>query len=289
MSIIKSTIKTAITKIYQYKATTQLSQLRNTKTLQTGKIATAIHDAIRNELDPVERQWVDRIEEKRRALNNSTEKISKTDFGAGNPDLTQTEDEMYEGVTRDTTVGKTCRKASKPYFWSLLLFKLIREFRPSICIELGTCLGISGAYQASAQKINKNGNLITLEGAKSLAALAEKNLQQLGLDNAEVVCGRFQDTLDRVLTENKPIDYAFIDGHHDEKATILYFEQFLPCLSKNSMIIFDDISWSDGMRNAWETIKNHKAVKISVDLGVIGICVLDDNIDKKYSFRIPMF
>jgi len=53
---------------------------------------------------------------------------------------------MYQGVNMDTTVGKTCKIASKPYFWSLLLFKLIREFKPSNTIELGTCLGISGAY-----------------------------------------------------------------------------------------------------------------------------------------------
>ena len=92
-----------------------------------------------------------------------------------------------------------------------------------------------------------------------------------------------------VMTENKPIDYAFIDGHHDEKATISYFEKFIPHLSKNSIIVFDDISWSDGMRHAWENIEKNKVVKISLDLGVIGICVLDENIDEKYSFRIPMF
>ena len=70
------------------------------------------------------------------------------------------------------------KKGSKHYFWSLLLFKLIREFKPLNSVELGTCLGISGAYQAAAQKLNKSGRLITLEGAKSLASLAEKNLQK---------------------------------------------------------------------------------------------------------------
>ena len=196
---------------------------------------------------------------------------------------------MYQGVTKVTTVGETCQIASKPYFWSLLLFKLIREFKPSNSIELGTCLGISGAYQASALKLNKSGRLVTLEGANSLAALAEKNFQQLGLDNVHVVSGRFQDILDTVLTENRPIDYAFIDGHHDEKATISYFEKFIPFLSKNSIIVFDDISWSDGMRNAWKNIEKNIVVKISLDLRAIGICVLDENIDEKYSFRIPMF
>ncbi len=286
---MKSIIKQIVKRTYRYQAEIKLSQLRNTKKPEADKIVNAVHDALKNNLDPEEKKWVSRIEEKRRVLSNSSTKISITDFGAGKPELSLTESEMYQGTTRDTTVGETCQIASKPYFWSLLLFKLVREFKPSSSIELGTCLGISGAYQASALKLNKSGRLTTLEGAKSLASLAEKNFQQLGLDNAHVVSGRFQDNLDRVLTENKPIDYAFIDGHHDEKATISYFEKFIPHLSKSSIIVFDDISWSDGMRHAWENIEKNKIVKISLDLGVMGICVLDENIDEKYSFRISIF
>jgi len=289
MSTIKSINKSIVKKVYRYQAEIKLSQLRNIKKPTAEKIANAIRDTLKNDLDPDEKKWIDKIEEKRNALNSSTTKISITDFGARNQNLALSKDEMYQGVTKDTTIGETCQNASKPYFWLLLLFKLIREFKPSNSVELGTCLGISGAYQASAQKLNKRGRLITLEGAKSLASLAEKNFQQLGLDNAQVVSGRFQDNLDIVLTENKPIDYAFIDGHHDEKATLSYFEKFIPHLSKNSIIVFDDISWSDGMRHAWSNIKKNKVVKISLDLGVIGICVLDENIDEKYCFRIPMF
>ena len=289
MSTIKSMIKSIVIKGYRYLAKIKLSQLRKIKKPAADKVINAIHDAIKNNLNSEEKKWVDRIEAKRKLLNSSSTKISITDFGAGKPDLALTEDKMYQGVNRDTTVGETCQIASKPYFWSILLFKLIREFKPSNCIELGTCLGISGAYQASAQKLNKRGKLITLEGAKSLASLAEKNLQQLGLDNTHVVSGRFQDNLEKVLTENKPIDYAFIDGHHDMKATISYFEKFMPYLAKNSILVFDDISWSDGMRYAWKYIVKNKNIKISLDLGVIGICVFDENIDEKYSFKIPMF
>ena len=93
-------------------------------------------------------------------------------------------------------------------------------------------------------------------------------------------------TLDKVLNEHKPIDFAFIDGHHDEDATITYFEQIQPYLSEKSILIFDDISWSDGMRKAWKRIEGSEKVRISLDLRVIGICILDNDIDQKYSFRI---
>jgi predicted O-methyltransferase YrrM len=285
---MKSIFKPIVTSAYRYQAEFKLSQLRNIKKPAAEKVANALFDALKNSLDPEEKKWVDRIEEKRKMLNSSITEISITDFGAGKANLDRTEDEMYRGVVTETTVGEACRIASKPYFWSLFLFKLIREFKPLVCIELGTCLGISGAYQASAQKLNKNGRLITLEGSQSIASLAEENFQQLGLDNVQVVTGRFQDTLDRVLTENNPIDYAFIDGHHDEKATISYFKKVIPHLSKNSIIVFDDISWSDGMRRAWEHIEKNILIKISLNLGVIGVCVLDENIDEKFKFRIPM-
>jgi predicted O-methyltransferase YrrM len=149
-------------------------------------------------------------------------------------------------------------------------------------------LGISGAYQASAQKLNQKGDIVTLEGAESLASLARKNFHSLGLDNARVVTGRFQDTLDRVLIEYEPIDYAFIDGHHDEEATITYFQQILPHISEKSILIFDNISWSKGMRRAWKKIQEHEKVKISLDMRTWGICVLDEDIRKKISFQIPL-
>lgn len=285
---MKAIIKPIVKKIYRRQAGFKLSQLRNIKNPTVDKIENAIYDALNDNLDPEEKKWIDRIEEKRRALNRSSIKISITDFGAGSPNHIRAEDEMYQGVVTNTTVGEVCQNASKPYFWSLLLFKLVRKLKPANCIELGTCLGISGAYQASALKLNKNGRFITLEGAQALATLAEKNFQQFGLDNAHVVSGRFQDNLDRVLAANKPIDYAFIDGHHDEKATISYFETFIPYLSGNSIIVFDDISWSDGMRHAWEKIEKSNVVKTSLDLKKIGICVLDENTESKYSFRIPI-
>ena len=93
-------------------------------------------------------------------------------------------------------IGDAC-KTSKSHFWSFLLFKLIREFKPSTCLELGTALGISACYQAAALKLNQAGNLTTLEGADSLALIAKQHFQALGLDNVRVVIGRFQDTFGR--------------------------------------------------------------------------------------------
>ncbi|OHB75349.1 MAG: hypothetical protein A2Z34_04910, partial [Planctomycetes bacterium RBG_16_59_8] len=192
VNIIKSILKPVVKRVYRFRAKSQLSQLRDLGNPSAGKIANALDDALNDILDPEEKRWVERIEEKRRLLNGSSAIISITDYGAGSPNLVRGDGEMSRGVVISRTVGEVSRGASKPYFWSLLLFKLIRKFAPSSCLELGTCLGISGAYQASALKLNANGRLVTMEGAKALASLAEQHFQQLGLDNVRVVVGRFQ-------------------------------------------------------------------------------------------------
>jgi predicted O-methyltransferase YrrM len=185
-------------------------------------------------------------------------------------------------------VGHISRVASKPPFWCGLLFELIRTVHPKSCIEMGTAVGISAAYQGAALRLNGDGDLVTLEGAGSLANIARKNFQELGLDTVDVVVGRFQDTLPDVLASRKPVDYVFVDGHHDERATLDYFDQILPFLSGISLVVFDDIAWSDGMKRAWGRIAHHEAVEVAVDLGPVGLCVVDRTGAGARYFRIPL-
>lgn len=158
--------------------------------------------------------------------------------------------------------------------WALLLFMLIRKLKPENCLEMGTCLGFSAAYQASAIESNKQGELVTLEGQQSLASIARENFEKLDLKNIKIIVGLFQDTLGDALKDIQCVDYAFIDGHHDERATIEYFNKIYPYLSHKAVLVFDDISWSKGMRRAWNTISRDKRVELSLDLRVVGICVL---------------
>lgn len=250
--------------------------------------ANALRETLQNDLTTDEKAWIDRIESLREELDSSTTEIPVVDYGARESDLGLTDEEMYRGRVVTRTVGDICRNGSKPHFWALFLFKLVRELGPAVCLEMGTCLGISASFQAAALKLNQGGEIVTLEGAESLASRAQRNFQSLGLDNVSIVIGRFQDTLDKVLYEHKPIEYAFIDGHHDEKATIAYFEQIAPFLSDRATLVFDDISWSEGMRRAWETIEADERVRISVNLRQVGICIIDSGVEEKQSFKIPM-
>ncbi len=129
------------------------------------------------------------------------------------------------------------------------------------------------AYQAAALELNQAGRLLTLEGDPAKARIAQDNLKQLGLGRVTVRVGRFQNVLPGVLAES-PVDYAFIDGHHDEQATLQYFKLIAACTRQPGLLVFDDIWWSQGMRRAWDTIRMDQKVRLSCNLGSMGLCLL---------------
>lgn len=252
------------------------------------RIAQAIRSASRRELSAEERRAVEPIETLRSAMAASTELLTRTDYGAGDAQSTRTAETMNEGIEVTDTLAAVCHAASKSPSWCLVLFRLVRAVRPVSCIEMGTAVGLSAAYQAAALKLNGAGTLATLEGAASLAGVARRNLQLLGLSNAEVVVGRFSDTLAGVLAERRPVDYVFVDGHHDEHATRSYFDTIVPALAADAVLVFDDIAWSDGMRRAWQAISGDVRVRLAVDLGQVGLCVVGATGSAPRRFRIPL-
>jgi predicted O-methyltransferase YrrM len=64
---------------------------------------------------------------------------------------------------------------------------------------------------------------------------------------------------------------VFVDGNHQKEATLRYFKLCLPKVHENSLLIFDDIYWSRGMKEAWNEIKAHPEVTVTVDLFWIGL------------------
>lgn len=264
------------------------SRLRRDTNMAGRLLGEVLQETLQNQVTPQELEWVTRIEALRKDLSSSAATITFVDYGAGESNLALTDESMFNGRNVDRTIGDICQGSSEPYFWSLLLFKTVRKFKPVSCIEMGTCLGISTAFQAAALRLNGVGQVVSLEGAEALASLAKSHLQRLGLDNASVVTGRFQDTLDAVLKAQKPIDFIFIDGHHDEKATLAYFEQTMPFLAEGATLIFDDINWSSGMKRAWKAIAADVRVNISIDLRRVGVVIIDRRLSSKKSLTIPL-
>jgi predicted O-methyltransferase YrrM len=266
----------------------KLYRLSRERTHIAEVISRTLSATLKRSMTLEEKSWIDRIEQLRSELNTSPTQITRKDFGAGGSELSRTQLEMRAGVEIQDTLGRFSQSASKSAFWCLLLFRLIRSVQPRSCVELGAAVGISAAYQAAALKLNGHGFLVTLEGAPTLADIAKNNLERLDLDNTEVIVGRFEDTLSGVLTSRRPIDYIFVDGHHDHDATLAYFEQISSFLSDTAFLVFDDIDWSEGMQKAWTKIAKDKRIDVAVDLGPLGLCVIDHSVGEKKYYRIPL-
>jgi len=251
----------------------------------------AIGEALRDSLNHVqtaeEQQWIQRIEQRRAFLLSSEKEIGVVSYGAGRPGSRKTRDEMDRGLHTKALVKNICR-ASKPPFWANLLFQLVRKLKPSSCVEMGSCVGISAAYLTAACRINSNGELRTLEGSPETAQIAQETLETLGLTNGTVIVGPFHTTLAGVLESAQPIDFFFNDGHHDHDAVIRYLNESVPYLAEEAVMVFDDIAWSPGMRKAWREIEEDDRVVASIDLQDIGIVVFRSQPGPKEKFRIPL-
>lgn len=239
--------------------------------------------------------WLDEEKEALKKISNlrvfyskNSNQIFIKDYGFGSSNDSRTEQQMSQGIEKTEKVSEIYHSASSSNKHGEFMFKIIRSYKPRKCFELGTCLGVSAAYAIESLRLNKsNDAFTTFEGSPELANLSESTLRDFHFTNFRVVNGRFADVLPKYISENNNIDFGFIDGHHEEKETIKYFEMFYPKLSNNSILLFDDINWSKGMRNAWRTIKQDKRVTWTVDNYFRGICYIDKtNKEKGKNYKI---
>ena len=287
MNPFKPIAKQAYRKLLSLRARPQLRTLAAAGDEPSRWLAEALQEALAGRVTPEEARWVRSIEALRRRLDASQEPIEIVDYGAGTAEEARIDSPIQAGRVLHVPLGDISR-VSKDALWGLLLFKLVRKFQPQACLELGTAVGISAAYQAAALTLDGGGTLATLEGAPSLARLAADNLRGLGLTNVEVIAGRFQDTLAGVLDARPPIGHAFIDGHHDGPATLAYFEALYPHLAERAVLVFDDILHYPSMRAAWNTLQADPRIPLSVDLARVGVCVLDRTLTPKATYTLPL-
>jgi predicted O-methyltransferase YrrM len=213
------------------------------------------------------------IEWLRSQLKSNPKKIKVTDLGAGS---------LIDN-NQERSISAIASSALSGPWQSQVLFKLINRFQPETMLELGTSLGLSALYQSAARQ---NAKMITLEGCPQIAAIAKIHFDQFSRNNIEIRVGAFRQTLDGALQDLRKLDYAFIDGHHQMEPTLNYFEKCLLYSHENTLLVFDDIHWSKEMEAAWEEIKNHPKVNLTIDLFYMGLVFFRKEQKEKEHFRI---
>lgn len=178
------------------------------------------------------------------------------------------------GIRFETTVGEWGSGAAVDPPRGRLLFALVRELRPTRCLELGTNMGISSAYVAAALGLNDDGRMISVDMVEQASQRASQHHSQLGLDRAEFRTGLFQDLLAPSLGELGGCDFAFIDGDHREESTIKYFEHIAAAMASDAVMVFDNVAGTDEMERAWARIRADSRVRFAVAFEALGVAVL---------------
>jgi len=247
------------------------------------RLAQVIDYTLKMQVTEVEHGYLDKIEQARSEFKESDDELNHYI-----PAQENTKGIVMENKDQPTLLRlKDAVKASAPLSKCLLLFRLIREYQPTTLIELGTNVGISAAFQASALKVNGKGKLTTMEGNKNKVEVAKKLLANLALDNVEIIIGKFQDTLQSCLNNVQQVDFAFIDGDHQELSTINYSNMVKQHRCPETIVVFDDIAWSEGMVRAWNTLKKDDTFNIIFAFKNFAVCYINDNIDYHFIYELP--
>ena len=192
----------------------------------------------------------------RKSLLENKSFIEVTDFGAGS--------KVFKSNRRQ--ISKIAKTAGISPRRAELLFRVTNYFQPKNVLEIGTSLGLATSALALG---NPKAKIITLEGCPETANQCQLQFQKFNFNNVDSVITEFENYLQdiklRLKTETENFDLIYFDGNHSKKATLAYFDLLLTTITNDSVWIFDDIHWSRDMEEAWEAIKNHPKVTVTID------------------------
>ncbi|RVT76714.1 class I SAM-dependent methyltransferase [Flavobacterium sufflavum] len=207
------------------------------------------------------------LQEYRNALLKNKNSIEVTDFGAGS--------KVFKSNTR--VIAQIAKTAGISPKRSRLLYRITHYFQPANILELGTSLGLATSALALG---NPKAAITTLEGCPNTMAIAKNQLQLTKLssraesrdniNNVECITTEFSEYLTTHNSQLTTHDLIYFDGNHSKTATLDYFELLLPTITNDSVWIFDDIHWSAEMQEAWEIIKKHPKVSVTIDTFQLG-------------------
>ncbi len=165
-------------------------------------------------------------------------------------------------------VGDIVKFGTSKKKFSELYFKLINFSKAVYIVEMGTSVGLNTLYLAKA---NSNSKVVTIEGSKTLYEFSKKLFRDHEATNINSVNNSFDNAFPEALKHIPQLDFLFVDGNHTYGSTMQYFNLALSKKTNDSVFVFDDINWSEEMERAWNEIKNHPDVTLTIDLFYVGI------------------
>lgn len=207
----------------------------------------------------------------RKSLTENKNFIEVTDFGAGS--------RVFKSNRRQ--ISKIAKTAGISPKRAELLFRITKYFQPETILEIGTSLGLATSALSLG---NVNAKITTLEGCSNTLAVAKQQFQTSNFksEDIEFINTEFSSYLRNSKLTTPNYQLIYFDGNHSKQATLNYFELLLPTITNETVWIFDDIHWSLEMEEAWETIKNHPKVTVTIDTFQWGIVFFRTEQEKEH-------
>lgn len=186
----------------------------------------------------------------RRELTNSSKVLPHRDLGAGSrirggrkPQEKRVGEMAQSSLTPQSDLEALCRWLS------------VISNRGSM-LELGTSFGLTAAAVSQL-----GWKVETWEGCPVTLDIAKDVWQRVGSASSIVArLGDFRELLPQVA-EGAKWDVAFLDGLHEEQATLELADALAPHVEV--CLVVDDIAWSPGMHRAWLALQDRPEWRVS--------------------------
>lgn len=204
----------------------------------------------------------------RTSLKNNTQQIAFQDFGAGSKRLGKNRS-IREIYLQSATTKKNGR----------LLYAISKHYQPKNILEFGTSLGVG---TLSMHLGNSKAKIDTVEANKDICEFAKNNIYGFSenKENIHFYHATFDVFIDNHLA--KKYDLIFIDGHHDGKAMLHYLSKLRPFIHNQTVIVLDDIRWSDSMLDAWKECIKQTEFHVTLDLFSFGLLIPRSEQEKQH-------
>jgi len=147
---------------------------------------------------------------------------------------------------------------------------LVRLIGARRAVEIGTFTGYSAI--AVARALPPDGRLLCCDVSEEWTAIARRYFARAGVaDRITLRLAPAIETL-RGLPRDEPIDFAFIDA--DKTGYRAYYDELLPRLRPNGLIVFDNVLWNGQVADPSDTSEATVAIRALNDF-----LVRDDRVD----------
>lgn len=198
-----------------------------------------------------------------RLLQHYEELINDSDF------LSQVSDSITANVNYKSDIPGLFKKIPiKNVDWyglqRILLYCLIREFKPELILETGVYYGGNSVFMLRALEKNDSGKLISVDFPQNKMDLAAMRLRHPWVGGTEIYADKYEpgfiipdnlkksweidisDSLKMLSKFQSPVDLFVHDSEHTLEHVISELNLIWGKISDNGLAFIDDIDWSNG-------------------------------------------